>query len=170
MNRDPIFEGLDDDMSESGKMPDVHHSDIMRGRLQSAADATRFVLAGKATITLRSQKTGTRFTYKITAAESGDTFFVGLLTGADNESAYSYLGRIARGIFWLGRKIPRAGDISKDAPSAKAFDWAWRALARGVLPDQLEIWHCGQCGRCGRKLTVPESVASGFGPECARKG
>jgi len=23
-----------------------------------------------------------------------------------------------------------------------------------------------RCGRCGRVLTVPESVESGFGPEC----
>jgi hypothetical protein len=29
------------------------------------------------------------------------------------------------------------------------------------------VWHEGRCGRCGRKLTVPESIESGFGPECA---
>lgn len=165
MNRDPIFDGLDDDMSESSAN---EHSD-MRGQLTSAQDAMRFALAGKATITLRSQKTGTRFTYKISVSDDGLCHFVGLLVGADNESNYQYLGRISRGVFWLGRKVPRAGDISKDAPSARAFDWAWRALAKGTLPQQLEIWHEGACGRCGRKLTVPESVAQGFGPECMTK-
>jgi hypothetical protein len=141
----------------------------MQGQLTTARTAAQFMTAGKATVTLVSEKTGTRFTYKITAAEDSDVFFVGLLTGPDNESNYAYLGRIARGVFWQGRKVPRAGDVSRDAPSSKAFDWAWRALAKGTMPAQLQIWHEGQCGRCGRKLTVPESIASGFGPECIGK-
>jgi Family of unknown function (DUF6011) len=138
----------------------------MRGRLTSAPDATRFALAGKSTLTLVSVKTGARFTYRISAAPDGNAHFVGLLTGSDNTADYKYLGRISRGVFWLGRKIPRAGDISRDAPSAKAFDWTWRQLAKGELPESLEIWHEGRCGRCGRKLTVPSSIESGFGPEC----
>ena len=32
----------------------------------------------------------------------------------------------------------------------------------------LEVWHEGRCGRCNRALTVPESIASGIGPECAK--
>jgi hypothetical protein len=92
---------------------------------------------------------------------------VGVLTGSDNETSYTWLGRVSRDIFWIGRKFPRPGDISRDAPCAKAFEWAWRQLVRGAIPEQLEIWHEGRCGRCGRKLTVPESVAAGFGPECA---
>lgn len=32
----------------------------------------------------------------------------------------------------------------------------------------VEIWHEGKCGRCGRQLTVPESIESGFGPECVK--
>ncbi len=78
-------------------------------------------------------------------------------------------GRIARDVFWQGRKTPRASDVSRDAPSSIAFSWAWRKMLRNELPDQLEIWHEGRCGRCNRKLTVPESVASGFGPECIGK-
>jgi hypothetical protein len=162
-----IFAGLDNGGNfecESSPAPKAMH-----GQLTDRDTAVRFMTAGKATVTLVSEKTGTRFTYKISAAESGDTFFVGLLNGPDNEANYAYLGRIARGIFWQGRKVPRAGDIGRDAPSSKAFDWTWRALMRGNLPSQLQIWHEGQCGRCGRKLTVPESIASGFGPECLGK-
>ena len=146
----------------------TEHGD-MRGQLTDAAAVLRFVRAGKATITLRSKKTDTRFTYRIKTSEDGLAYFVGVLTGQDNELDYSYLGRISRDIFWLGRKTPRPGDVSKDAPSAKAFDWAWRLLVKGKMPDQLEIWHEGSCGRCGRKLTVPQSIAAGFGPECAGK-
>jgi hypothetical protein len=145
----------------------------MRGQLATADDARAFMLAGKATVTLVSLKTGNRFTYRISAAPDGLAFFVGLLTGPDNSADYKYLGRIAvrpaGAIFYAGRKSPKPGDIGPDAPSARAFDYAWRAIAQGTLPAQLQIWHEGRCGRCARKLTVPSSVAQGFGPECIGK-
>jgi Family of unknown function (DUF6011) len=169
--KDDIFAGLEsvDVYAESAADTAAPAPIDMAGRLTTAADAKRYILAGRATITLRSVKSGQRFTYRINAAESGDTFFVGLLTGPNNFEDYKYLGRISREIFWLGRKVPRPGDIARDAPSAKAFDWSWRQLVRGILPDALEVWHEGACGRCGRRLTVPESIASGFGPECITK-
>jgi hypothetical protein len=139
----------------------------MRGRLTTAANALAFMRGGKAIVTLVSVKTGTRFTYRISAAEDNDTLFVGVLTGPDNGADYRYLGRVARGIFWAGRKVPKANDISPDAPSAKAFAWVWRTLSRGELPESREIYHEGRCGRCARRLTVPASIEAGFGPECA---
>jgi hypothetical protein len=141
----------------------------MRGRLSNAIDASRYILAGKSTVTLVSKKTGARFTYRISVSDDGACHFVALLSGPNNGADYKYLGRISRGIFWLGRKVPRADDISRDAPSARAFEWTWKRLARQVLPDDLEVWHEGSCGRCGRTLTVPSSVERGFGPECATK-
>lgn len=165
-----FFDGLGDDLDDNFEATETTGTKgDMRGRLMTALDATRFALAGKSTLTLVSVKTGTRFTYRITVSPDGQAYFVALLSGPDNNADYSYLGRISRGVFWLGRKVPRAGDISKDAPSAKAFDWAWRALAKNNLPDSLEIWHEGKCGRCGRKLTVPSSIELGFGPECSEK-
>jgi hypothetical protein len=47
-----------------------------------------------------------------------------------------------------------------------AFAWFWDRLRNGNLPEQVEVHHEGRCGRCGRALTVPESIESGFGPEC----
>ena len=141
----------------------------MRGRLLDPVDAERYTLGGKAIITLASLKTGTRFTYRVTAAPDGACHFVALLNGPDNTADYKYLGRIARSIFWAGRKSPRAGDITADAPSSKAFAWAWRSIVSGSIPSQLEIWHEGRCGRCNRKLTVPGSIKQGFGPECIDK-
>lgn len=140
--------------------PTAHHD--MRGQFNCAADALAFMTAGKATVTLLSKKTATRFTYRLTAAEDDQAHFVALLTGPNNLSNYQYIGRISRNVYWHGRKIPRPGDIARDAPSALAFDWAWRALVRGQLPAQLEIWHQGRCGRCARKLTAPASIARGF--------
>ena len=138
-----------------------------KAKFDTAATAKAFMLAGNATVTLVSLRTGTRFTYKLRASDDGQCHFVSLLSGPDNESDYKYLGRIARDIFFAGRKSPRAGDIGANAPSSLGFAFTWQALVQDVLPASLEIWHEGKCGRCNRKLTVPSSIASGFGPECA---
>jgi len=143
--------------------------DDMKGRFKDAEAALRFMRAGKATVTLVSRRTGTRFTYRLRESDDKMCLFVGLLTGANNETDYSYLGRVSRDIFWAGRKVPKAGDIGKDAESSRAFAWTWRQLVSGAIPEALEVWHEGRCGRCGRKLTVPTSVAAGFGPECSGK-
>ena len=166
-----IFAGLESDDVGPGK-PDHdhhdHHDHHMAGQLTDAAAVTRFAQAGNARLTLRSKKTGTRFTYRVRAPEDGDgsIYFVAVLTGEDNNSSYSYLGFIRRGVYFHGNRKAKVGG---DAPSAKAFAWAWAAVQAGRLPELLEVWHEGRCGRCGRALTVPESVASGFGPECAEK-
>lgn len=137
-----------------------------QGRFASAADALQFINGGNATVTLQSKKTGARFTYRIRASKDGAVHFVSLLNGPDNETAYAYFGYIRRGYFNHGGTKAR---VSADASSAKAFAWAYRSFAQGVIPDSLEVWHEGRCGRCGRKLTVPSSIASGFGPECEGK-
>jgi len=171
MHDDDIFAGLDSNLDET---PEPVATKPMRGRFDTAMAARQYIRAGKATITLESQKTGAWFTYRVTEAidkETGKpngTLFVGLLNGPDNTTDYKYLGYIRRDVFWAGRKNPRPGDIGPHAPSSKAFAWAWRAIAgtSPQLPAQLKIFHEGFCGRCGRKLTVPASVKSGFGPEC----
>lgn len=129
------------------------------------AQAFRFLTGGNATATFTSQRTQQRFTYRVRKSEDGSMFFVSVLTGADNESSYTYIGHIkaSQNIFWHGRK----SRIAADAPSVKGFAWAWQAIAAGRIPAGLTVWHAGKCGRCGRKLTVPQSIETGFGPECA---
>jgi hypothetical protein len=130
-------------------------------------NAARFLYAGNAVFTLRSKKTGTRFTYKVSHKKGGDVSFVSLLTGSDNTRDYSYMGLLPDDKGEI-RGIGRGKSCtSYDAPSAKAFryflDFIWgRNEGAG-----LEVWHEGRCGRCGRKLTVPESIETGLGPECA---
>jgi hypothetical protein len=139
---------------------------IVNEPFKTAAEAHAFALAGKATLTLVSRVTEARFTYQVRASADGQVYFVNLLNGPDNENHYSYFGYIRRGIFFHGGAKAKIG---YDAPSVKAFDWTWKALSRDLLPATLEVWHEGRCGRCNRKLTVPSSVASGLGPECAGK-
>jgi hypothetical protein len=126
------------------------------------------MLAGDARFTVVSAKSGTRFTYRVRAADQegrrpgGPSHFVSVLTGANNETDYGYLGLVREGAFEHGRK----SRISASAPSARVFAWFWRAAETGANLDQCEVHHEGRCGRCGRALTVPASIVSGFGPEC----
>lgn len=143
------------------------------GKMTEAEAIVKFVLAGNATFTLVSKKTGTRFTFRVRAKdkETPDFWFVAVLTGNDNENDFDYLGTLGKDRFSAGYGMAyrhgKKSRISPAAASAKAFPWFWKALNGGKLPETCEFFHEGRCGRCGRKLTVPESVASGLGPECA---
>ena len=65
-------------------------------------------------------------------------------------------------------RMPRV--IRTDSQPIKAFNWCMRYLWAGKpLPEPARIFHMGRCGRCGRALTVPSSIESGLGPECAAK-
>lgn len=150
----------------------------MAGRLTTLGTVLDYVLAGSATITIRSKVTGNRFTYKIRKAkeEAGKeaVWFVSLMRGADNENDFCYMGvlRPRKNLFnkILEFVVPARSKVNPRAPGVVAFTWVWRQLVeKSTLPTSVEIWHTGQCGRCGRKLTVPESVSAGIGPECARK-
>jgi hypothetical protein len=131
--------------------------------------ARPFVLAGNATFTLRSTKTGARFTYKVRASRSSTPdkplYFVGLLSGPQNDSDYRYIGFISDGRFMHSAK----SRVTKDAPSFLAFSWWFARLMAGEDTSAVEVFHAGSCGRCGRTLTVPESIALGIGPECLGK-
>lgn len=137
----------------------------MTAQITDAAAALSYITAGRATVTLVSRKTSARYTYSVKAAKDGGAHFVSLLSGADNTGDYTYLGLLRGGEIRTTAKSA----VSADAPSYRAIAWALRQLAHGSVPEQLEIWHEGKCGRCGRKLTVPESIASGLGPTCAGK-
>lgn len=145
------------------------------GRFETATDVQRFIEAGNATLTLVSGKSGTRFTFKFTRPDPQPRrdrpIWVKLLSGADNESSYEFLGTVwitaANGMSYAYRHSAKSR-VSTDAASVRALMWLLKKLnlADASLFTQAEVWHEGRCGRCGRKLTVPSSIASGFGPEC----
>jgi hypothetical protein len=140
-------------------------------KFDTAEAAVRFMLAGNATVTLKSRTTGGRFTYRVRKSpDDAALFFVNLMNGPDNEGSYTYLGCIrvsnAGPIYWHGRR----SKVSSTAPSAAGFKWTWERLVKGRMPEQLEVWHEARCGRCHRKLTVPESIKTGMGPECSGRG
>lgn len=132
-------------------------------KISDAAKARAFILAGDARFTFVSAKTGVRYTYRVAKPEDKSPHFVKVLTGADNDSSYTFLGTIFDAASY---RHGRRSRISESASSAKAFAWAWQNISRGSIPESLEVWHEGRCAKCGRCLTDPESIASGFGPVC----
>lgn len=160
----PKLAGIQENLFEGPTQP---------GRLSPAA-AKRFILAGAATFTLRSGKTGVRYTYKVTEIPNqegrsllwGRKYWVSLLTGPDNTGDFTYLGMIEGTRFRLTGK----SKMPATAAPVRAIEYASRhILNHGEIPAQLEFWHEGRCGMCGKPLTVPESIACGLGPVCAGK-
>lgn len=171
MSLTELFDKLDADAADHRLVNNLKAEEVLvsngMAAFTDAGEAYNFLLGGKATLTFRSRNTGNRFTYMIEQSNDERMFFVKMLTGSNNETDYQYLGHIfARDRTYVHGKKSR---ITADSPGAKAFIWVYYQLMDKKLPDTLEVWHEGVCGRCRRKLTVPESVRSGFGPECITK-
>src|SRR5262252_6076133 len=137
------------------------------------ADIRAFTLAGKATLTLTSLKSGNRFTYKVKQAtdqndKPKDWWFVSVLSGPDNETSYTYIGSLGSNAAdgTVTFRHTKGSKVTEDAPSFKGFRYFWDHVFNGKMPPHMEVRHEGKCGRCGRKLTVPDSIDRGIGPEC----
>jgi len=160
------------------------------GRIDDTAAQLAYIVSAarpgrRLRFTLKSH-TGRHLTFQVqtmggpVAVGQGRRRYVSVLTGPDNESAYTYLGTIfdqqpqcsalQHPLLWSyyhGKKSA----IGFDAVSAKSFRWLWNRLLSGRGIGALaEFWHEGACGRCGRALTDPESIAAGQGPVCRKKG
>ncbi len=135
---------------------------------QAITDATaaiEFVTAGKAKITLKSEKTGKHYTFKVRKSD-GESWFVSRLTAG---TCYRYLGTI----FPDGFRSTRKSEHLKYhwlKESFDAFDWFWRRLGEDQrIPDGVALFHAGRCGMCGLELTDPVSIKEGYGPDCRKK-
>lgn len=132
----------------------------MTGGKLNHSDALDFIFAGKAHVTFLNTKTDNRFTFKVKKHKKDDIFFISVLTGG---SEYSFIGSVKNGY-----KHSKKSAIGSDAQSVKVFQFVIDKLKSNTLPEFIEVWHEGCCGRCGRRLTVPDSIVTGFGPECVR--
>lgn len=128
---------------------------------------TRFVEAGNATVTLNSMKTGKHYTYKIKKISDNSTiYYVNLLTNGDNSGRYTYIGTY-NSVSKLFR-ITSKSKMTYNSTPVKAFMYFCKGLYRREIMKDLEVLHDNKCGRCNRKLTTPESIKYGFGPECIK--
>lgn len=156
------------------------------GNIATPADALRFITAGNAHFTVRSNVTSKRFTYRVRRAECSrckrtdchcwnhPLYFVAVLTGSDNNTQYTFIGVLKDNQF---KRTPKS-KLTNDDVRVTSFKWLWDFLQRGTKFERLQVWHEGKCGRCGRKLTVPEykignrtyaGIKIGIGPECAER-
>ena len=136
--------------------------------------SSQFFTAGHAVFTVGNPK-GEHYTFRIQRpkpqtegpyADRVSPLFVSLLVGPDNTRDYAYMG-----IFDHSEHRPlrltQKSKVTYDSRPVKVFGWAVNLVRNGKpVPEGYSIQHEGRCGRCGRALTVPESVQSGFGPEC----
>lgn len=154
-------------------------------KVEAEMISKEFVLAGKAIFTLEiphdwasEHDCAAHYTYKVVLKEGkdkpnggkwDDTYFVNLLSGPDNGTDYQYVGVLnkERGNVVL----TRASKITNDCLSFRLLNRVlanlWSNTEEKILEAGFDVHHEGKCGRCGRRLTVPESIKSGLGPECA---
>ena len=123
-----------------------------------------FFFGGNATFTIKSLKTGEHKTYRIRQPRGKDVFFVQLLTGRDNENDFTYIGMVNTEDCTL--KLTKGSKRNEQSPDVVTLRWFLKHLHTDKLLQNAEVYHEGKCGCCGRKLTVPESVERGIGPEC----
>lgn len=123
-----------------------------------------FVTAGRAVFTVSNDK-HEHYTYKVSKKKDQDLWFISLLTGPNNRNDYTYMGVLGDGV-----RITKKSKYTIDSKPVKVFNWALKVIAGAkALPNGYDIQHEGICGRCGRELTHPESISSGFGPECIKR-
>jgi hypothetical protein len=136
------------------------------GKITDAGQALKFMLAGNATFTVRSEATGNHLTFQVRnwkKAKHGTMHFVSVRTGND----YAKIGVVRdRTDLSLGGS---RSDLPYEDPRVRGFGYVFDHLKRDVMPPKAEIWHEGTCGRCGKALTDPVSISSGLGPECRKK-
>jgi len=132
-----------------------------------------FVIAGDAIFTIETPD-NKHYTFRVSKVAANDrwsdSWFVKMLTGPDNTSDYTYVGKLD---YYTGQVLMTTrSKLSNDSYPMKLLN---RVLARVWNDDHsayeahgYKTHHEGRCGRCGRLLTVPSSVQSGIGPECSR--
>jgi hypothetical protein len=132
-----------------------------------------FVMAGDAIFTIETPDQGHR-TYRIQKVEGSerypaDAYFAKLLTGPDNTRDYTYLGKLTNGAVTVTAKSQQWNGTYPLRLLNRVLARVWADDHAAYENHGYRVHHEGRCGRCGRTLTVPESVESGIGPECARK-
>ncbi len=131
-----------------------------------------FLLAGRAVFTVANPK-GERYTFRVSKKEPVEgsgytrpTYFISLLTGSDNENDFTYMGILVNGRV----VVTKASKFTVSSIPVQVAEWVCRLmLADRTVPAGYFLGHEGKCGRCGRTLTVPSSLITGLGPDCAAK-
>jgi len=118
-----------------------------------------------ATATIVNDDTGNRITVRFRKPKGFKAVLVDLMTGSDNEESFSFLGTLSGEAVRISPKTRIASEKAQLA--GVILNWTIRNAESDNLRT-VRVLHSGSCGRCGRKLTVPESIDTGLGPECSK--
>jgi len=128
-------------------------------------EATQFaVCSHNGTITVRNPATHQHRTFRIRTQKKDSRFAPGmrvlsLLTGPDNETSFTPFAFVLEGgrvLVWSKYR-------------GTQFERLARLMMHLEAEQQrhgLEVQWSAKCRCCNRKLTTPESIASGIGPVC----
>lgn len=168
--------------------------DDLRRQIKTPTQLLLHITAGRSILTVRSHRTQERYTFRFRRPDpepgKNRPIWVSILGGPHGPFINREMGGLDHdprhdqsehriwaflGTIWLEEGRPgrfNPGKTSKVPETDKSmYAAAWIARMLTHSPDHLmeeaDWWHEGRCGRCGRRLTVPESIESGFGPECA---
>ena len=111
------------------------------------------------------------YTYKIEKVEDNpEICFAYALKGRDNENDYFYLGvvRIDGGELFAGKEREIMNEVHNFRILRRVLLAIWQGRENEIEAAGWKVNHAGKCCRCGRKLTTPESIESGIGPECRK--
>ena len=134
-----------------------------------------FFKGGHATFTVSNDK-DEHLTFKIQQGKTdrdgnpieNGPFFTSLLTGPDNENSFTYMGILNPNSMVV--YPTKASKLKITSKPWKVLAWAIARVHNGwPIPEGYGIQHEGRCCACNRKLTTPESIDLGIGPECARR-
>lgn len=132
-------------------------------QLKTATEAFRYMLGGKATITIISAETQKHLVYRIVVSPKDAKRHA---VWVHTNNGWKFVGTL----YHNGRKFFRSQrSIPKSWLLYRSFVWAWRHLRNKSMPWSLIIYHENTCCRCGRKLFDPKSIKAGIGSECIKK-
>lgn len=120
-----------------------------------------FIFGGNANFTIQSEKTGTHYTYKVKRSKKNSSVFFICIS----DDYVGYLRFKGEKIYYnQGMNFEVSVRLQKQV---KALLWV--IANSDKLDGNVTVYHCGRCACCGRKLTDPESIERGFGPECFKR-
>lgn len=138
-----------------------------RALTEKKQQTLRYITAGNATFTIESTKINKRYTYKFYHRKNDNCeyrYLVKRLYGSNNEDDYHFIG-----IYYADTGVYK----SKAPQDAKPdHDKMLAAFLKMLHTDGIEwyptckFYMSSKCACCGRKLTTPESIERGIGPEC----
>lgn len=132
-------------------------------QLKTVDEVQTHVFGGRAHLSIVSKKTNAHFTYRIVQFKYQFLYAVWVRVN----TKYMYLGtwnNKERKFIWNANK-----GIPREWKRYKAFLWVMGFVFNNIMPSDVFIYRDERCRACGKRLTNPQSIKFGIGPECIKR-